>query len=116
MSEKNKVTLYLPPELHRQLKIRSAVEAEPMSAIAQRAIVFYLAHSNVVDEAESSHGRVHQIYNCPACTTSLVLKEGEMVPLGEQPTILSDEALSVSQVQGGQPDLERPGEQELVPC
>ena len=32
MQDKQKVTLYLPPELHRELKIKAAVEAEPMSA------------------------------------------------------------------------------------
>ncbi len=43
-----KVTLYLPPELHRQLRICSAVEGEAMSSIAKRAIDFYLAHSDLV--------------------------------------------------------------------
>ncbi len=56
MQDKHKVTLYLPPELHRQLKIRSAVDLEPMSAIAERALVFYLKHPEVVDEVEASQG------------------------------------------------------------
>ena len=34
MQTKQKVTLYLSPELHRRLKIRSAVDSEPMSDLA----------------------------------------------------------------------------------
>ena len=62
MQDKHKVTLYLPPELHRQLKIRSAVELEAMSAIAERAIIFYLEHSDVVDELDI-HGQSHRVYS-----------------------------------------------------
>jgi len=50
MQAKQKVTLYLSPELHRRLKIRAAIDAEPMSELAERAIVFYLAHPELVDE------------------------------------------------------------------
>jgi hypothetical protein len=78
MQEKHKVTLYLQPDLHRQLKIRAAVDAEAMSAIAQRAIIFYLNHSDVVDEVEAAHGQTHQVYSCPECSTSLVLKEEKL--------------------------------------
>jgi hypothetical protein len=113
MQEKHKVTLYLPPDLHRQLKIRAAVDAEPMSAIAQRAIVFYLNHSEVVEEVETAHGRVHQIYSCPECTNALVIRDGEMVTLGEQPSLLADEELSVNKVKGNT-SSDQPGEQELV--
>lgn len=113
MQDKNKVTLYLPPEIHRQLKIRSAVEAEPMSAIAERAIVFYLTHPGVVDEAESSHGNVHQVYHCPECTTSLVVREGEMVAVGLHSAVLDDESVKV---QAGHSSNDQQGEQELVPC
>jgi hypothetical protein len=81
-----KVTLYLPPDLHRQLKIRSAVEGEAMSAIAQRAIDFYLAHSEVVDEFESTQGQTHRIHSCPSCSTSVVIRQGELVPVAELAT------------------------------
>jgi hypothetical protein len=116
MQEKHKVTLYLPPELHRQLKIRSAVETEPMSAIAERAIVFYLTHPHVVDELETSHGHVHQVYNCPACNSALILRDDEAIALGDQPSILPDEELSVSKIQVGHHKPDQQGEQELVPC
>jgi hypothetical protein len=75
-----KVTLYLPPDLHRQLKIRSAIEGEAMSSIAKRAIDFYLAHGDVVAESlESSFGQSHRIHSCPSCASSVVLREGELV-------------------------------------
>jgi hypothetical protein len=113
MQDKHKVTLYLPPELHRQLKIRSAVELEPMSTLAERAIVFYLQHSELVDEVETSHGHVHRIYNCPECTSTLVLKQGEMVPITDKPGIIADEAISAGNVSESS-DPEQKGE-ELVP-
>jgi hypothetical protein len=53
MKDVQKVTLYLPPELHRQLKIRSAVELEPMSAVAEQAISFYLANPETIDKIKS---------------------------------------------------------------
>jgi hypothetical protein len=115
MQDKHKVTLYLPPELHRQLKIRSAIDAEPMSAIAERAIVFYLTHSDVVDEVEMSHGQVYQIYDCPECSSSVVLQEGKMVSLKEQPSILVEEGLSPV-VQEQHSGSSQQGEEELVPC
>lgn len=87
-----------------------------MSAIAERAIVFYLTHPTVVDEVEMSHGQVHQVYSCPGCTSSLVLKDGEMVALGGQPGVLADEELSVAKVQGTRSNPDQQGEQELVPC
>ncbi|MBC6417919.1 MAG: hypothetical protein GDA44_03565 [Prochloron sp. SP5CPC1] len=50
MQNKQKVTLYIPPKLHRQLKIRAAVDTESMSAIAEKAIAFYMEHSEVAEE------------------------------------------------------------------
>lgn len=114
MQDKHKVTLYLPPDLHRQLKIRSAVELEPMSTIAERAIVFYLTHSEVVDEVEAAHGQTHRVYSCPECASSLVLKEGEMAALSGQAEILLDEEASVERLPKGSPDQRAEG--ELVPC
>jgi hypothetical protein len=115
MQEKQKVTLYIPPELHRQLKIKAAVEAEPMSAIAERALNFYMLHSEVVDQVES-YGHSHQVYDCPACLTGLVLRQGKLTTLGNQPSILSDEELSVPQVCGSGYAPRPEGEEELVVC
>jgi plasmid stability protein len=94
--DKQKVTLYLPSDLHRQLKIRAAVDAEAMSAIAEQALSFYLAHADIVAEVEASvNGSTHQVHNCPECGTSVVLRSGEMVALKNQISILNDDGLKV---------------------
>lgn len=117
MQDKQKVTLYLPPELHRQLKIRAAVDGEPMSSIAQRAIVFYLDNPEAVDQIGSPYGQAHRVYNCPECTSSVfIANEGELVSLKNQPGIIADtENLPRSRVQINS-STDRPGEEELVPC
>lgn len=89
MEDKQKVTLYLPQQLHRQLKIRSAVDADSMSNIVEKAVEFYLNHSEVVDGVEL-HGSTHQVYNCPECEHPVVIKDGEMVALGKQPGVLDE--------------------------
>jgi hypothetical protein len=98
MQDKHKVTLYLPPDLHRQLKIRAAVDAQPMSAIAERAIDFYLGHPEAIEQVEAStYGSTHQVYSCPECTSTVILRGGEMVSLREQPAMLNDDGLKVQQ-------------------
>lgn len=97
MQDKQKSTLYLPPELHQKLKIRAAVETQPMSAIAERAIDFYLSHPEVVDGVQSEQGHIHQVYTCPDCSTSVVLRDGALVSLRSHPgavldTVLLDES------------------------
>jgi ABC-type sugar transport system ATPase subunit len=121
MQEKQKVTLYLTPDLHRQLKIRAAVADEPMSSLAERAIGFYLAHPETVEQGGSSHGHTHQIHHCPDCQSTVVMRDGQLVALGQQPTVLSDlsaDALVLSQVRGtianqGEADQ---GEAALITC
>lgn len=113
MQAKQKVTLYLSPELHRRLKIRAAIDSEPMSELAQRAIVFYLAHPEVVDEIEESYGRTHRVYDCPECSNSLVMRDGEMSLL-RNPTVIEQNQLSVEPVSSVAEAQE--GEEELVPC
>jgi hypothetical protein len=110
-----KVTLYLPPDLHRQLKIRSAVEGEAMSAIAQRAIDFYLAHSEVVDEFETTYGQTHRIHSCPSCSTSVVIRQGELVELSRLAASASDGSLNVD-VHDIVSEPNRLDEGELVVC
>ena len=121
MKDKQKVTLYIPPEIHRQLKIRAALDCESMSDIAERAIHFYLNHSEVVDEVESSHGRSHQIYSCPECEASLVMRDGDVQSVGKQPGIISDvlpdSSLGIeSRVVENSPERDRNKEERLVPC
>jgi hypothetical protein len=112
MQAKQKVTLYLSPELHRRLKIRSAVDSEPMSELAERALVFYLTNSELVEEAEaSSYGRTHRVYSCPNCESSLVLRDGELVAVGNQSGVMSPGCLDIER------DETNPkGQEELVPC
>lgn len=115
MQDKQKVTLYLPPELHRQLKIRAAVDSEPMSAIAEQAIGFYLSHSEVVEGVvegmeASQWGSTHQVYTCPECTHSVTLRSGEMVSIKPQPGVLAEEE---SATPAGNLEV---GSEELVPA
>jgi predicted transcriptional regulator len=117
MQEKQKVTLYLPPDLHRQLKIRAAVDAETMTDIAQRAIGFYLEHPEVVEQVES-YGHTHRVYSCPECSTSVVLRQGVMTSLQEKSGVLVEDTLSVETVKqaGIAASANSQGEGELVPC
>jgi hypothetical protein len=107
MQDKHKVTLYLPSDLHRQLKIRAAVDAEPMSSLAERAIGFYLTHGDVIERLEN-HGATHRIYNCPECETPVVMQDGRMLALGQHAATVTDavtdELIGFS------------GEELLVPC
>ena len=117
MQDKQKVTFYLPPQLHRQLKIKAAVETEPMSAIAERALVFYLSHPELIDEHEAVHGDVHRVYSCPDCSSSYVIRDGELVSLSDQVGVLDDGEdvpLAVPSTPRSHPDWQ--GEEELVPC
>jgi len=79
MQDKQKVTLYLSSDLHRQLKIRAAIDQDPMSDLAEKAISFYLSFPDVVESGGVGH--IHQIYNCPECTQSLAFKSGELVTI-----------------------------------
>ena len=115
MQEKQKVTLYLPPELHRQLKIRAAVESEPMSSLAERAIGFYMTHQSVVDEVES-YGQSHRVYSCPVCSSSVVIRDREMEVLHSHPSILTEETLEVEKVTGVNPGTDQKDSEQLVPC
>lgn len=61
-----------------------------MSSIAKRAIDFYLAHSELVNEGfEVAHGHSHQVYDCPSCSTAVVVREGELVELARMAALTS---------------------------
>ncbi|NEP49178.1 MAG: hypothetical protein F6K65_10265 [Moorea sp. SIO3C2] len=115
MQDKQKVTLYLPPGLHRRLKIKAAVDSESMSAMVERAILFYIEHQDVVEEVDQ-YGQTHKVYPCPECYSDLVLSEGKLVALKNQPGVISEE-LPVEKVTAkvcSRTDSQ--GEEELVPC
>ena len=80
MQDKQKVTFYLPERLHQQLKIRSAIDGDSMSDLAEKAISFYLAHPDIVES--SGVGHTHQIYNCPSCSQTVVIRDGELLTVG----------------------------------
>jgi Ribbon-helix-helix protein, copG family len=92
LDDKHKVTVYLPPELHRQLKVQAAVEEETMSVLVERAIAFYLAHPDLVEERL---GQTHRLYHCPACTTSVVLRGGELTALSNPKDMILEDDLRV---------------------
>jgi len=116
MQDKHKVTLYLPPELHRQLKIKAAVDFEAMSAIAERAIVFYLTHSEVVDEVDMSHGQANKIYDCPHCSSPLIVRDGEMAMVGDRHSVLLEESIPTSALSEADVCSDQRDEGELVIC
>jgi hypothetical protein len=91
MEDKQKVTLYLPPKLHKQLKIKAAVDLEPMSTIAEKALEIYLQHPELIEMVTSRQCGSHQVYNCPECSHPAVIRNGELVSIGEQPGIIADE-------------------------
>ena len=91
MQHKQKVTHYIPPELHRHLKIRAAVDGKSMSTLVEKAITFYLHHSDVVEETEAVTGKTYQVHTCPDCQSSFVIKDGETVSLKNQPSFIQED-------------------------
>ncbi len=92
MQDKQKVTLYLPPGIHRQLKIRAAIDEHSMSALVEKAIAFYLKYPDKVEEVEAAaYGKTHQVHICPECDAALVMREGDVVSLKNQPGIIADD-------------------------
>ncbi|MEO1522623.1 MAG: hypothetical protein AAFU78_17840 [Cyanobacteria bacterium J06633_2] len=120
MSDKTKVTLYIPPDLHRKLKVKSAVEAEPMSTIAEQAIVFYLNHPDVVDEARAEQQNSHRVHSCPECSSNFLFQKGEVVALVEQPGVIEDDGqLEIPADIGGAvvaSTTDHAGQESLVTC
>ncbi|MFM8293480.1 MAG: hypothetical protein ACKN9E_02890 [Microcystaceae cyanobacterium] len=117
MQDKQKVTLYLLPGIHRQLRIRSAIDAESMSAIVEKAVEFYLKYPEKVEAAESeAYGKTHQVHICPECDAAMVMRDGQMVSLKNQPSVLTDE-LSLESLEKSSltTDVEAKAEL-LVPC
>ena len=78
MPDKQKVTLYLSDALHRQFKIRSAVDGETMSSMAQRAIEFYLENPETVESVGEAYGQTHRVHSCPKCSASVTLKNSTL--------------------------------------
>ncbi len=116
MQNKQKVTLYIPPELHRKLKIKAAIDTESMSNLVEKAISFYLRYPDRVEDLQAStHGKTHQVHICPECDSAMVMREGAMVSLKSHSGVLSEDmSLSVAGKEATPDRLQ--GEEELVPC
>ncbi len=111
---KTKVTLYLSPEVHRRTKIQAAVECESMSAVMEKALSFYLEHSDIVD---GLMGQSHRVHECPACESSFVMRDGLPQLLQSHPAIAKetslDRAMRLHQTEGVDVDG---GRTDLVTC
>ena len=116
MQSKQKITLYIPPELHRKLKIKAAVDVESMSSLVEKAISFYMQFPDKVEEVISSaHGKTHQVHLCPECDTPMVMRHGEMVSIVDQSGVVKEDisiGISSGQVEGAV----EPNGEELVSC
>ncbi|MEA5420013.1 hypothetical protein VB712_12350 [Spirulina sp. CCNP1310] len=109
--------------MHRRLKIKSVVDEESMSALVERAIQFYLQYPEAVEEIEAAQGQKgqsHRVHACPDCGSALVQRDGDLISLRNQPSIITDELtpdLSVEKVReslGSGADSQ--DEEHLVPC
>jgi len=111
MKDKRKVTLYLPPEIHHQLKVKAALDEESMSDVVQRVVSLYLKYPEKVEEIEEErHGQRYQVHICPKCSASLTMKDGELNTV-ENPTLIEEDLeLEVSRAS------KTLGEGNLVPC
>ncbi len=120
MPAKQKVTLYLPDELHRQFKIRSAIDGETMSLMAQRAIEFYLSsvegNANLLGESSDGYGQSHRIHACPKCAASVAMKGDELALIHEHselgPVVLPD----LDRISELSASSKSPDEGELITC
>ncbi len=125
MPDKQKVTLYISDDLHRQFKIRSAVDGETMSSMAQRALEFYLSNAELVESSSEIHGHSHQIHSCPQCSATVALKESKLTLIRKYSQVLTDELIGIAQIPSlakgpvdddSSCDSRSPDEGELITC
>ncbi|MDX2100577.1 MAG: hypothetical protein SFW36_22595 [Leptolyngbyaceae cyanobacterium bins.59] len=114
--DKQKVTLYISPGLHRQLKVRAAVDSEPMSSIVEKAILFYLSHPDIVEQTDISYGRTHLVHTCPECSSSVVLQGSKLVTLGSESDLIAEPVTGLSSMSSEDLKISSQGEENLVPC
>ena len=120
MSDKQKVTLYLPPDVHRNLKIKAATGGESMSGLVEQAVVFYLNHSEVVEEIQQQkQGETYRLYECPQCESALIMEDGELTSITKaQPSVKTEELATeqVSQQVKAADHSDSQDQEQLVPC
>lgn len=126
MPDKQKVTLYLSDDLHRQFKIRSAVDGETMSSMAQKALEFYLSNAAQVENSADIHGHAHQVHSCPQCSAAVTLREESLTLVATHAQVLTDELMEMppisslsredSAIDGSNYGSKSPDEGELITC
>ena len=125
MPDKQKVTLYLSDDLHRQFKIRSAVDGETMSSMAQRAIEFYLNNAETVENYSEAYGQTHRVHSCPKCSAAVTLKDSGLFLVCEKADSVLDGLESIGRIQDlrsdaatdvDREDSKRSDEGELITC
>lgn len=124
MPAKQKVTLYISDDLHRQFKIRSAIDGETMSSIAQRAIEFYLGHADVVESSAENRsetqggvqGQTHRIHACPKCAAPVALRDDGLALIQSHSENQSKTLSGLERIAEASSDLRSPDEGELVTC
>ena len=91
MQNKQKVTLYIPSEIHKRLKISAATDEESMSFIVEKAVDFYLQHPPKVEESENiNSGKIYQVHFCPECKAAISIKDKQILPLKNQSNVIKD--------------------------
>ena len=125
MPDKQKVTLYLSDELHRQFKVRSAIDGETMSSMAQRAIEFYLNHAEVVESSSEAYDQTYRVHSCPNCSASVTLQDSKLSLVGKDSSSFLDGLESIGRISKlsqdaavsvSKRDSKRSDEGELITC
>ncbi|MGC1309042.1 MAG: hypothetical protein WA885_17585 [Phormidesmis sp.] len=116
MPVKQKVTLYISDDLHRQFKIRSAIDGETMSSMAQRAIEFYLGHPEAVERSSEAHGQTHRIHACPKCAAPVALREGGLTLVESHSGHQFEGLIDLERISELKSDSKSPEEEELIVC
>lgn len=71
---KQKVTLYIPPDLHRKLKIKAAIDADVMSSLVEKAVSYYIDGCDAIDEIPSTREKIPGVEFAPEPIKQLALK------------------------------------------
>ena len=116
MPAKQKITLYISDDLHKRFKIRSAIDGETMSSIAQRVIESYLTNPDALDSSGEVYGQTHRIHACPKCATPVALREDELVLIENQSEEPFKELTKLGSVSELSCDSLSPDEGELIGC
>ncbi|MEM9768382.1 MAG: hypothetical protein AAF892_10950 [Cyanobacteria bacterium P01_D01_bin.71] len=85
-----------------------------MSSLAEKALQFYLSHSDVMEEY-LSHGSTYRTYSCPSCSDTVVVRKDELLRAKDVASSSGDDGIKVN-VSDMISDSSRPEEGQLVRC